>query len=173
MCSEMTKSAKELIITVCLLPVLALVVMNSLKQARGTSEGEPEPLVATPPEESGGEEVTGEDTEPALNSVPEEDLNKQRERLSMEWGRDPFSGVSGQGGNDEQKPEHYVDGRTEELSEVYLTAISWMPENPVALINRQAVSEGEFLLGYEIVEIQRDRVILRKDNKKHVLTLEE
>ncbi len=169
----MTKSTKELVITLCLLPILALVVVNALKQVRGTSEGEPEPLVTSPPEETRGEELAGEDVKRVLNSVPEEDLNKQRERLSMEWGRDPFFGVWGQEGNDEQKPEDYVDEGTVELSELYLTAISWMPENPIALINKQAVFQGEFILGYEVVEIQRDKVILGKDDKKHVLTLEE
>ena len=172
MYSEMTKATKELVITLCLLPVLALVVWNALKQTRETSEGTPEPAAATP-EESGGEELTGENVKPVLNSVPEEALNRQRERLTMEWGRDPFFGVWGQEGNDEQKPEDYVDEGTQEISEVYLTAISWMPENPIALINKQAVFQGEFILGYEVVEIQRDKVILRKDNKKHVITIEE
>ena len=168
----MTKSTKELIFTLCLLPILFLVIWTNLKQRRATNRGTTEPAAATP-EASGGEEVTGEDVESALDSVPEEDLNKQRKRLIMEWGRDPFFGVWGEEGDEDQKPEDYVDGETKEPSELSLTAISWMPENPIALIDKQLVSEGEFVLGYEVVEIQRDKVILRKGNKKHVLTPEE
>ena len=167
----MTKSTKELVITLCLLPVLALVVMNALRQGRGTSEGTPESLAATPGE-SGEEEVTGEDVKPVLSSVPEEDLNKQRKRSTMEWGRDPFFGVWGQEGA-EQGWVAYSGVETKELSELSLTAISWMPENPIVLINKQLVSEGEFVLGYEVVDIQKDKVILRKGNKEHVLTPEE
>ncbi len=167
----MTKATKEWVVTLCLVPVLALVVMNALRQTRETSEGKPEPPPATP-EKTGGEEVTGEDVKPVLNSIPEEDLNKQRERLTMEWGRDPFFGAWGQEG-EEQGPVDYSEEETKEPSELSLTAISWMAENPIALINKQLVSEGEFVLGYEVVEIQRDKVILRKGDKKHVLTLEE
>jgi len=167
----MTKSTKQLIFTLCLLPILFLVIWTNLKQRRATNRGTTEPAAATP-EASGGEEVTGEDVESALDSVPEEDLNKQRKRLIMEWGRDPFFGVWGQEG-EEQGPVGYSEEETKEPSELSLTAISWMPENPIALINKQLVSEGEFVLGYEVVEIQRDKVILRKGNEEHVLTPEE
>ncbi len=168
----MTKANKQLIFTLCLLPVLALTVVNAIKQTRGTNRATPEPIVTTAPEERVGEEPTGEEVKPVPNSVPEEDLKKQRKRLTMEWGRDPFFGVLEEDGNGEQDPE-YAGDTTGDIPEIYLTAISWMSENPIALINRQDVSEGDFILGYEVVDIQKNKVILRKGNKEHVLTPEE
>ncbi len=146
----MTKASKELIITGFLATALVLAVINALNRAK-----EQGPVKGNSGQRQAAESVR----RPALSQ-----LERQKERVKMKWGRDPFFE---QGITEEEKVSGEPVG--EELT---LKGILWSERKPVALINMQAVNEGESVSGYVVVDIQKDKVILRKDGKDYEFKLE-
>ena len=167
----MTKTGKELIMTAVLLGVLALALMNSLNKVKEQNK-KAETVEVSEMEEKNGKKEKEEAiklTEKTVAKAGKEELNKQKERLNIEWGRDPFYA-------EEQKEENLrevEEKETTEISHFSLKGISWTSERPIALINTQTVTEGESILGYEVIDIQKDKVILRKGDKKYELSIEE
>ncbi len=146
---KMTKTSKELIGTGFLAAVLVLAVINALNRTKERC----------PVKENSGQRQTAE----SVRKSPPSRLERQEERIKMKWGRDPFF----KQGTTEGEEVHEPIG--EELS---LKGILWSKERPTALINMQAVGEGESVSGYVVVDIQKDKVILRKDGKDYEFKLE-
>ncbi len=146
----MTKTSKELIVTGFLAVALALFVVSALNKARK-------------------EDIAKEDSEKrdAVESVKTPaagKLEQQSERAKMKWGRDPFfeEGVV----IEEEGVREVPAGE-----EPSLKGILWSEKNPIALINMQSVTIGESVSGYVVVDIQRDKVVLRKDGKDYEFKL--
>ena len=71
-----------------------------------------------------------------------------------DWGRDPFS-----------------SGPPATVSEMVLTGILWDSSAPLAMINDNPVAAGDKIGGCTVVEIKKDRVILKDDTKDFELLL--
>ncbi|MCM8778339.1 MAG: hypothetical protein NC898_03740 [Candidatus Omnitrophica bacterium] len=55
---------------------------------------------------------------------------------------------------------------------LHLSAIVWDEIKPLAIINNQVVSVGENLENYEIISIEKDKVIVKKGEETIALTIE-
>jgi hypothetical protein len=150
----MSKTFKELAITSVLIIVLVVVVINNLK---GRSRKRPKGR-----QESSG--VSGV-LSPSSVNVPADKgiIRAQKERAeSLVWGRDPFQYI-------ETKTDRSY--RTESL---ILKGISLGRDKPAfAFINSEIVKTGDIIGGYEVIRIQRDRVLLKKGSRVFYLTLPE
>jgi hypothetical protein len=87
---------------------------------------------------------------------------KQVERASLPWGRDPF--FPGQGR--EVTPQG-------EKPSLRCKGISYVEGEAVALIDYTVVREGEYIEGYVVERIAEDRVVVRKGDRTYVLRVGE
>ena len=148
----MSKTDKQIIITAVLLVVLVVVVVNSLK--RTTRRGERavrQPLQLA--------EVVG--VKPPSVAIPadREIIQLQKERAeTLTWGRDPFQFL--------ETDMRYRNGT------LVLKGISLGRDKPgFAFINNEIVKVGEIVAGCEVLRIERDKVLLRKEDQSFYLTL--
>lgn len=74
------------------------------------------------------------------------------EETKLEWGLDPFRVAASS------------DVRVEktELGVLALTGISWSEDRPVAILNDTIIHTGDTFNGYQVVEIRKDRVLMKK-----------
>ena len=170
----MSKTTKELIITIFLAVILALTLVSSLSKVKRQKQSKKTKTAEVSEQEEKNKkdekkEAAEKPAEKTVAKISKEELNKQRERLNMEWGSDPFFAEE----QEEEIEEDVEEEKASEISELSLKGISWVSDNAVALINTQAVTEKELILGYEVIDIQKDKVILRKGDKKYELRLEE
>ncbi|TBR18288.1 hypothetical protein EPO66_01600 [bacterium] len=84
-------------------------------------------------------------------------MKSQIERANMNWGRDPFSA---------SLDKEY------QISELKLQGISVGRDGRkgYAFINDEIVSKGEKVGAYEVVDIQKDKVLLKKGAQSFYLT---
>jgi hypothetical protein len=91
-------------------------------------------------------------------SVDENDLALQKERMKLEWGRDPFSRLR--------------TAKDYQRASLELKGISLgKNKNGFAFINSEIVKKGDTIGEYEVTEIQRNRVMLRKGQQSFYLVL--
>lgn len=89
---------------------------------------------------------------------PPATIYPESQERGLEWGRDPFSGnvyFSSQGGVD-----------------LKLTGILWDLQNPQALINDRICEKGDKIDGFQIIEIQENKVILTDQARQIELKLD-
>jgi hypothetical protein len=102
-------------------------------------------------------DIRGEPFLPA-SSADENDLALQKERMKLEWGRDPFS--SSRTARDYQR------------SSLELRGISLgKNKKGFAFINSEIVKKGDTIGEYEVTEIQKNRVMLRKGQQGFYLVM--
>lgn len=94
----------------------------------------------------------------SVSTVDDKDLALQKEREKLDWDRDPFSASKAAG--DYQRA-------TLELKGISLGK----NKNGFAFINNEIVKKGDRIGEYEVTEIQRDKVRLRKGEQSFYLTL--
>ncbi len=84
-------------------------------------------------------------------------IKSQADRANMEWGRDPFSA---------SLDKEY------QISELKLQGISVGKDvkSGYAFINDEIVAKGEKVGAYEVVDIQKDKVLLKKGAQSFYLT---
>jgi len=84
-------------------------------------------------------------------------LENQKKRAEAPWGRDPFSS------------DTYKSGQVS--SELKLQGISYRQDNVgYAFINNEIVKQGDAIAGYEVEEVLKDRVLLKKGGQSFYLT---
>lgn len=150
----MSKAVKEIAITAVLIIVLAVVVINNLK-------GRPGKKPKGTQESSG---VTGILSPSSVTVFADKGIiETQKERAgTLAWGRDPFVYL---------ETETDKSYRSEAL---LLKGISLGRGKPgFAFINNEIVKVGDIIGGYEVIRIQRDRVLLKKGSQVFYLTLPE
>ncbi len=159
----MTKEKKEILLLLCLLPVLGFFIFQMAGQIGGTSRpaagplpaaGEaalpghppppPRPAAAPRPEPSGEEKARRELADRAREVSP--------------WSRDPFLAPTAG-----EKP----------AAELRLQGILWHPERPLATIGGNLYQEGETVGGYTIETIGPASVTLRRNGEEITLTVTE
>ena len=149
----MTKEQKQIAVIVGLLPILALAVISGL----GRKKTAVEPLTqAVAPLQPDNPVLKENPQLPVEKSVKE----SQRKRAQGPWGRDPFTS------------DVYKSVRSE--SELKLQGISYREDKVgFAFINNEIVKKGDTVGGYEVAEILKDRVLLKKGSQSFYLAFPE
>lgn len=109
---------------------------------------------------SGSPDKTDSQPAPSLSasSTDEGDLALQKERMKLDWGRDPFNSL--------RSTKDY------QRSSLELKGISLgKNKNGFAFINSEIVKKGDTIGEYEVTEIQRNRVLLRKGQQSFYLVM--
>lgn len=153
----MTKQQKELIATGVLLVSLFIVIAISLKPKKSRRKSIPEikkseikvePLVLPPKE--------GKIRSP----VPGDYAVAQKERTMLKWGIDPFY--------------HLMKKEILQSSMLVLKGISiGEGKRGYAFINDEIVSLGDIIADYKVMEVQKNRVLLKKGTESFYLVLPE
>jgi hypothetical protein len=148
----MDKQKTQVIIIAAMLPVLAFSVISatSRKKTKTNRPGPSQPLTV-----DAGVKV--------FEPIPQADSNvleTQKKHGELAWGRDPF--VS----------DVYKSGQAS--SDLKLKGISYRKDNVgFAFINNEIVKKGDNIAGYEVGEVLKDRVLLKKGAQSFYLTFPE
>ena len=151
----MDKSIKEIIITTVLLLVLVGIIFHNFK-----GESKKKPRKTSPSfQEGSGEEVSSS----VSRSVDKQTIGLQRQRAeTLTWVRDPF-----------QYLETEID-KSYHTDALMLKGISIGRDKPgFAFINSDIVRVGDRIGGYEVIQIQKDKVLLKRGTQIFYLTLPE
>jgi hypothetical protein len=146
----MTKEVKQLIMVGVLVVVLIFAMLNTFKK---------KPSKKTTP---GNKPVAGSTTGvkatlPAVN-IPADNktIASQKQRLDLGWGRDPFNTA--------------ID-KEFQFSDLKLKGISFGDDQQgYAFVNNDIVKKGDRVGDYEVVNIEKDKVLLRKAGQSFYLT---
>lgn len=85
-------------------------------------------------------------------------LSLQKERSQLAWGRDPFSSSK--------------SAKEYQMADLQLKGISFGSDKKgLAFINNEIVKSGDKVGDYEIIEVQKDRVLLRRGGQSFYLAL--
>lgn len=149
----MTKEQKQLAIIAGMLPFLILAIISGMgsKKKRVTFPGP-------------GPEYVGAINPPSIAppSLPTDKntMEAQKKRSEGAWGRDPF--IS----------DVYKSGQAN--SELKLQGISYRKDDiGFAFINNEIVKKGDSVGGYEVAQILKDRVLLKKGSQSFYLAFPE
>lgn len=150
----MTKDQKNIVFILIMLPVLVILILTNLGRNKAKKPGlQPQPSAS----------LTAVDPGVRISNVSAMDKNileAQKKRAESPWGRDPFS-------SDIYKSGQYS-------SELKLNGISYRKDNVgFAAINDEIVKKGDTINGYEVGEVLKDRVLLKKGSQSFYLTFPE
>lgn len=148
----MTKQVKELIITAFFIVVLVVVVAGNLKK---------KPTKKLVPVSSGVSAVAvakpSAATPVSFTPADERRLRMQKERLNLPWGKSPFTSST---------------ERDYQKTDLELKGISLgKEEKNFAFINNEIVKVGDKVGDYEVVKIEKNRVLLKKGDRSFYLAL--
>ncbi len=149
----MTKDQKQIALILAMLPVLAFFVISGINSRKTKNIG-------GPPQPSPAVVDVGVKVSSVLPAADGNTLETQKKRAEAPWGRDPFSsGI-------------YKSGQAD--SELKLQGISYRKDNiGFAFINNEIVKKGDGIAGYEVEEVLKDRVLLKKGSQSFYLTFPE
>ena len=145
----MTKEVKQLIIVGVLAVFLIFALLNSFKK-------KPSKKIA-PENKPAAKATTGiKAASPAANiPVDNKILGSQKQRLGLEWGRDPFN---------------MATDKEFQLADLKLKGISFGENKQgYAFVNNEIVRKGDRVGDYEVVEVEKDKVLLRKAGQSFYL----
>lgn len=146
----MTKDQVQITVIIVGLAVLGAVVMSNMKN-KNIKKPVAQPEAAAPVIDS-GVKVTAK-----LRLADSGVLENQKKRAEAPWGRDPFSS------------DTYKSGQAS--SELKLQGISYRKDNVgFAFINNEIVKKGDTIVDYEVEEVLKDRVLLKKGSQSFYLT---
>ena len=156
----MSKTVKEIIISVVLVIILGLVLFNSFKGRGKKKSATPQKLKAL--SDILPSLVTPVKT-PSLTVADKEMMKSLEARAqSIEWGRDPFKYTAIEG------------GRGYHAEALLLKGVSLGEDKTAfAFINDEIVKVGDIVGGHEVVNIQEDKVLLKRGSQIFYLTLPE
>ncbi len=147
-----SKTKKEAIITGVLIVALAVFLLTNLRKK---------------PSSKGKHAALNKEIKITAKSIPTKSVKAnnniialQHKRAQLSWGRDPFSFAN-------IKRKH--KGRT-----LLLKGISLGKDGRgYAFINDEIVTTGSVVSGYKVMEVQRDKVLLRKGGDSFYLGMPE
>ena len=149
----MNKNKKEIIITAILIIVLLLVVSMSMRKKHPSER------------KSVSTTVKIKNTVSSLSAKPvkanKNIIDSQIKRAQLPWGRDPFFLVNSK--------KVYNKGRNLSLKGISLG----QDGRGYAFINDEIVTVGETVAGYKVIDIKRDKVLLRKGEDSFYLGMPE
>jgi hypothetical protein len=146
------KQTKQLVITGGLVAVLIFSLLGSLKKKPAKQVAPAQPLTqANAPAPT--------ISSPAGAFKPSDELTQQLERLKLSWGRDPFT---------------FGLDKGFQIGELKLKGISFGKDRGgFAFINDEIVKKGDTIGEYEIVDVQKDRVFLKRGTQSFYLMFPE
>lgn len=147
----MSKQVKEIIVIAFLVVVLGLIVVVNLKK-------KPAKRPAAIPASS-AEQVSKPTSVSPLTFVPadEKKLSAQRERANLPWARDPFM---------------VPTDKEYQRADLKLKGISFGADKKgFAFINNEILKVGDKVGDYQVLEIEKDKVLVGKGNQTFYLTL--
>lgn len=152
----MNKEKLQLIVTAIAIVILIVIVAGNLKKkpAKGqTSKTDPaQEALSKPAPEAAAVSF------PAQAAVNDAELSLQKERAKSNWGRDPFTAA---------KISKEFSG-----ANLQLRGISFGKDKKgLAFINNEIVKKGDIMGGYEVIEVEKHKVLLRKAEQTFYLTL--
>jgi hypothetical protein len=146
----MTKDQTQITVIIIGVMVIAAIVANNMKSKKikkPVAQTEAASVVI-----DSGVKVTAK-----LPAVDSNVLENQKKRAEAPWGRDPFSS------------DTYKSGQVS--SELKLQGISYRKDNVgFAFINNEIVKQGDAIAGYEVEEVLKDKVLLKKGSQSFYLT---
>jgi len=153
----MDKQKIQIIITSILVVILIIVVFINFKpKPRKKPVVKPKPVdkinIPLPPPGA------KKSSPPSATATPEE-LETQRKRAKMEWGLDPFY--------------HAISKEIRMGSGLKLKGISFGGGKGYAFIDNEIVTVGDVIAGYEVKEIQKNKVLLKRGDENFYLLLPE
>ena len=102
--------------------------------------------------------AAGAEATPAVPDVNAEELSLQKEQAKLNWGRDPFTAA---------KISKEFSG-----ANLQLKGISFGKDKKgFAFINNEIVKKGDIMGGYEVLEVEKRKVLLRKAEQNFYLAL--
>ena len=152
----MDKKRIELIITVALIVIFIFVLAVNLKPKKPKQKLPPSPKVS---EKERSVPIPKKKIEKILRASPQE-IEKQKNRAQLSWGRDPFFS------------SFLVKKEVPKTTPLHLKGITiGKDKKGYAFINDEIVTIGDTIEGYQVIEIQKNKVILKRDNELFYLTL--
>ncbi|MCM8823820.1 MAG: hypothetical protein NC822_03995 [Candidatus Omnitrophica bacterium] len=146
------KKSIELIFTLVLIIIFIFLLINLTKKNRVTKKELSHTQIK--------EEVPLSTPEKKIKERNEEIFSLQKQRAELAWGRDPFFFV---------KTTKSSQGSTLVLKGITLDRNN----RGFAFINEDIVTVGERIDGYTVLDIQRDKVLLKKGDDTFYLGLPE
>jgi hypothetical protein len=154
----MDKKKIELIVTGVLILVFIFAVVNAFKPRRQRSRPSPEAVKVKKAKEA--IVPLPKEVKSSFPSASPQLLSLQKERAELDWGRDPFSKAV--------RKEFYSG------TSLVLKGISLGREGRgYALINDEVVTVGDTISGYQVMEVEKNRVFLKKEEESFYLVLPE
>jgi|WetSurMetagenome_2_1015567.scaffolds.fasta_scaffold307839_2 hypothetical protein len=149
----MSKQIKQIIVTACLIVVLALVTLGNFKKKPSKAPvPETQTTVALAPPAA----VSSSSAPASLAATSDTMRTQQLERGKLTWGRDPFVALF---------------DKEFKMDELKLQGISFGKNRAgYAFINNEIVKQGDAVGGYEVVEVEKEKVLLKKENQSFYLT---
>lgn len=157
----MTKQQNQIIITGILITVLMFIILGNIKGAKkkaspvsGAQAQKETPAQRLPPAQ------VAEPVKAAEDISDQKTLELQKERAKLAWGRNPFS----------------IPKASKEFQKanLVLKGISLGKDKKAfAFINEDIVKKGDTLGNYEVLEIEKNKVLLQKDSQAFYITLPE
>lgn len=162
----MNKQQTQIIITAGLIGFLALLIAGNLKEmakkknASGNAAKDSASQEAIKPAQPQGLAKTAPAPEARDENAAKKIDALQKERALIAWGRNPFSAL--------KVSQEFQKAHLE------LKGISvGKDKKAFAFINTEIVKQGDNLGAYEVMEIEKDKVLLRKDEQSFYITLPE
>ncbi len=150
----MSKEKIEIGVTLAGVVIFIFIIIGNFKPKP------PKAKSAAPPAGQPGQSarVLKPGNSPQLVPADQQELNIQKERADMAWGRDPFSASKA--------------GLEYQRSDLELKGISVGKDKAgFAFINNEIVKTGDKIGGYEVGEVEKNRVLLKKGGQSFYLTL--
>ena len=154
----MKKSTIEVIITAVLVVVLLTLVLTGFPKKRRQPEAK-KPGASTPDPKLLAQI---ENLKAKARELDPGTRQRQIERASLPWGRDPFFAA----------PPEVVPEDTAKPPLV-CTGVTYRGDRPLALINHAVVAEGETIGGYFVRTITETGVVVEKGGEQYVLRIGE
>lgn len=143
------------VIAVGLLILLGIIAGNLKKKPAKGQPPDKKPIYEAAPEAG---IAAGAKAAPAAQAANSEELSLQKEREKLDWGRDPFAAA---------KISKEFRG-----SSLQLKGISFgKDKSGLAFINNEIVKKGDIMGDYEVLEVEKHKVLLRKAEQTFYLTL--
>lgn len=154
----MNKEKIQLAVIAVGIVILIALSADSLKKKPAKGRAQKSAPATQSPVASPGKTDSQSAPPPPLSSADESDLALQKERMKLEWGRDPFSSLR--------------TAKDYQRASLELKGISLgKNKNGFAFINSEIVKKGDTIGEYEVTEIQRDKVLLRKGQQSFYLVM--
>lgn len=162
----MTKEKVQLIVIAAGILILLSIIAGNLKKKPAKGQSSDNKPVRPAPVRKGGVQETVPNAgiaadakaTPATQAVNDEELSLQKERAKLNWGRDPFAAA--------KISKEFRQANLE------LKGISFGKDKKgFAFINNEIVKKGDIMGEYEVLEVEKRKVLLRKAEQTFYLTL--